>query len=882
MKSKREIILSYMEEVVSKRGDSFQGFTTKDLSGQLQMQRTNVSAILNELVKENKVSKHSGRPVLYNLVKNSVQSTVSISAFQDLVGYDCSLKNCVQLAKAAIMYPEDSINTLIIGENGCGKSYFSLLMYKFAKEQNIISQDAPFVKFNCNYYVNNEEDLLVHLYGINKNFEKSAFYHAQNGVLFIDHIDLLTPKAKKLLFDFIDDKKDKNIILICATDDQSQRVSKEIFHSKFPIHIELPSLRERSLEERLELVERFFMDEAEKVKKEIKINSELLRCFLLYCCQGNVKQLKNDVKVGCANAYVREINKNSNTLHVFINDCHSYIRKGFIFYKENRDKIESLIPNNYTYTFAPNGSKKKEESVVKVENKNTIYDVIEQKVKELRQREIREEDIMTIVSADIESDLMSVKHQLDRSELDRKVLMKIVDSRIIDLVDNFLKEASSKFNKVYPISIFYGICLHLSACLKRSNFSQSLSNEKIMEIVEKYKQEYSFSMNFASKVEKEFNIRLPIDEVIFITIFLCENQIQNRNNNRPSILVVMHGSIASSIANTVNKIYREQKVYAYDLLLDKDMNEAYEELKNLCKTIDNGSGILIIYDMGSVRVMCESIIQEIGIYAKMLEVPITVMTLDCVIKLSTTETVDSVYEDILKHGFGSFGTLKSEYKRLEKDNNKAIITLCRTGEGSALQIKQYLEKNLELDGVNIIALAVGDLKQLVREINHKKEEYKILCIVGTYDPKLYDIPFISIAKLFDTPVDKLPMLLALKDIEVSNVFDYSAMYDYLEEQLPAVDIQKLKRHLPRALQKIKRCVSDFTINEEVGLFMHIACSISRIKMNEPFPTNFHKNSVIIKHKRLYHELKEILKPLEDSMMVEFSDDELATIIEIII
>ena len=147
MKSKREIILSYMEEVVSKRGDSFQGFTTKDLSGQLQMQRTNVSAILNELVKENKVSKHSGRPVLYNLVKNSVQSTVSISAFQDLVGYDCSLKNCVQLAKAAIMYPEDSINTLIIGENGCGKSYFSLLMYKFAKEQNIISQDAPFVTF---------------------------------------------------------------------------------------------------------------------------------------------------------------------------------------------------------------------------------------------------------------------------------------------------------------------------------------------------------------------------------------------------------------------------------------------------------------------------------------------------------------------------------------------------------------------------------------------------------------------------------------------------------------------------------------------------------------------------------------------------------------
>ena len=64
--------------------------------------------------------------------------------------------------------------------------------------------------------------------------------------------------------------------------------------------------------------------------------------------------------------------------------------------------------------------------------------------------------------------------------------------------------------------------------------------------------------------------------------------------------------------------------------------------------------------------------------------------------------------------------------------------------------------------------------------------------------------------------------------------------------------------------------------------MHIACSISRIKMDEPIPTNFHKNSVIIKHKRLYHELKDILKPLENSMMVEFNDDEMATIIEILI
>lgn len=880
MKAKKEAILYYMEVAMSKQKEARDGFTTKELSERFQMQRTNVSTILNELVKEHRVIKEIGKPVKYSLVRMQEPAALP-SIFEKLIGYHHSLKNAVQLAKAAIMYPEDNIHTLIVGETGSGKSYFSELMYDFAKEKNIISSQAPFVKFNCNYYINNEEELMPHLFGL-QGEKNSAFHRAANGVLFIDHADVLSPKAKKLLFDFIDHKSKLKLILICAIDKQTQSVANTVFYHKFSIHIELPSLAERPLEERLELVERFFMDEAEKIKKEIKINSELLRCFLLYPCQENVKQLQNDVKIGCANAYVREISNNAPVLHVFIHDCHSYIRKGFIFYKENRDSIEALIPENYTYSFTSDRFKKKEEAMIKIESQSSVYDIIEQKVKELRLREIKEEDIMTIVSADIERDMMNVKQQLDTSEIDTDILRKIVDPKIIDYVDQFMRTASEKFNKVYPFSTFCKMCLHLSASLKRNTFSKSLSNEKIKEIIGKYNDEYTLSKELVTKIEEEFLIQLPIDEVIFITIFLCENEIQHKQSKHPNILIAMHGTIATSIADAVNQIYRDQKVYAYDLLLDKAMNTAYEELKKLIKTIDNGAGILIIYDMGSIRAMCESVIQEMGIYAQMIEIPITVMTLDCAIKLSTTGTIDTVYDDIMKNGFGSFGTLKHEYQRLDKENDKVIITLCRTGEGSAAQIKHYLEMNLALNDIAIIALAVGDNKRLISEINEIKECHKLLCIVGTYDPKLHDIPFISIAKLFDTPLDKLPMLLALKDIELSNEFDYSAMYDYLEEQLPAVDIKKLKRHLPRALQKIKKHVTDFTINEEVGLFMHIACAMNRILLKEEVPVNFHKDAILYKHKRLYHTLLDTLKPLESAMQVTLSDDDYATIIEILI
>ena len=55
MISKKEMILAYMEEATRKGGDAFEGFTTTDLSEHFAMHRSNVSAILNELVKEETV-----------------------------------------------------------------------------------------------------------------------------------------------------------------------------------------------------------------------------------------------------------------------------------------------------------------------------------------------------------------------------------------------------------------------------------------------------------------------------------------------------------------------------------------------------------------------------------------------------------------------------------------------------------------------------------------------------------------------------------------------------------------------------------------------------------------------------------------------------------
>ena len=68
MKLSKDIVLEYMQEETKRHpGDSL--FTTQELSEALQMQRSNLSKLLNELVKEQRIEKSGGRPVYYSLMK---------------------------------------------------------------------------------------------------------------------------------------------------------------------------------------------------------------------------------------------------------------------------------------------------------------------------------------------------------------------------------------------------------------------------------------------------------------------------------------------------------------------------------------------------------------------------------------------------------------------------------------------------------------------------------------------------------------------------------------------------------------------------------------------------------------------------------------------
>lgn len=865
MKTNRDMILSYLRKAEKNNGEDYIGSTTQEIAEALGIKRCNISTQLNRLVEDGLLAKNGTRPIFYRL--RTTDTMEEQMAFRGLVGRDGSLKNAVKLAKAAVLYPDAPLHILLTGPSGIGKTNFATQIFEFSKEMKQSSQDTTLKEINCQYYAENESAL-------QREIENSA-----NQDIFINHLQLLPMHTQAVFFRCLEKTNRKSgQMLICALDCESYTSLSDTITDWFPVHIMIPTLEERGLKERFELVSSFFMEESGKMRRAIKLNSELLYCLMLYHCTGEIRQLRNDIRIGCANAYVREFHSTTPELHVYVSDFPMPVRNGFLNWKQHRQEMEKIIPRDFSYVFSDTSMSRQAEMIGNAGESN-IYALIETKENELRTQGINEEEISRIISGDLEQDLKKLQESLGENQLDKESLAKIVDVRVISMVEDFLEKASNLLGRAYPSSTFYGLCLHLSAFLEKTGRTQSLSQEKVLEVIETYKEEYTLSLKFAMEIEQEFQVTLPADEIVLVTMFICREDIHNASVDKPVVLIAMHGtSAATSICNVVNALVSNRNTYAFDFPLDMNMENAYRLFVETIQRIHRGKGILLLHDVGSIKTIAGLAMQNTGIPIRCIEIPFTLIALECSQKASLGNELESVYYDVMQSCQNALPLMRESYQRL--DQERVIVTLCMSGQGGAIQIKKYIEKNMDLNGIQVIPLAVSDPEILIGKINTILEKHEIICLVGTYNPEIYNIPFISIAKLFETPLEKLPLLLATAGENQSVKIDYDAIYEYLSEGLPDLNISKLRRHLPRAVARIKKSAGGLNEAQELGLFMHLACSVSRLKSGEDIGVNRKKNQIIGGNKKLYYDLTEILKPLENAFEIHYSDDEIASLIEI--
>ena len=871
------------------------GCSAIDLSHELNIHRANVSSDLNKMYKDGKIDKIEGKPVLFSirqaeLAKNL--NTVEEDAFRKIIGSNLSLKNAVQQAKAAIMYPPHGLHTLILGETGTGKSMFAETMYEYAKEIGRIKTNAPFVTFNCADYANNPQLLMAQLFGVKKGAYTGAdkdkigiVEKADKGILFLDEVHRLPPEGQEMLFYLIDkgmfrhlgetDVQHKvDVLIICATTENVESILLKTFTRRIPMVINLPLLKERTYEERFEIIKNFMIDEASIIKNDISITSNALKAFLLYDCSNNIGQLKSDIKLCAAKAYLGFMMNRDGEVVIHTEDLPQYIKRGLFKYKEEKDKIDKFVKDDKIMF-----SIDKMDIIASEDSKSfNFYEALEEKRKSLEKKGINEDDIKLIMNLDIETYLKRYIDEAKRYNLEE--LYKVVDKRIVYIVDNFLNHAGKMLKREFSEKTLYGLSMHVASSIERISSGKKIENHQLDDIKRIYKDEFEVSKELKKLIEREFDIEVPEDEEGFITMFLCLDIKQEKDEEKVSVIVAMHGeSTATSIADVSNRLLGDNFVVGYNMPLDQKPEIALNNLCDLIKKTNNGKGVLLLVDMGSLVFFGDMVYEKTGIPVKTVEMASTPMVLEAGRKALLNASLDEVYDSAVN--------LSPYIGRIYKDNfemqngfkNDVIITACITGEGTALKLKSILEKKLNLKsaGIDIIPLNIEDKREFKRKLQNIKREKNVLAVVSAFDPGDDTLKYISTTDVFDNR--KLSSLKAI--IDSKDALDtIDNMKEIIAENVD-IDAEKYINAFKEFYLNIAENNVTLDNDKIIGLILHLACAIERVLNGGELIRIKNCKSIIENNTSKYEMIKTAVKPVNEAFNVTLSDDECVNIMKII-
>lgn len=700
MKLKKEQVLEFITEYSSDFiHDEFPKITTRFLSEKLKMQRTNISSILNQLVNEGKLVKYNGRPVLYQLADENTSGNGDV--FEQLVGYDSSLKEAIASAKAAVLYPEGNPTILITAKHGSGVSHFAKTVFRFAQASGKLKTRAPWILWDCKTLFNDQDKFQEIFLGDHE--KEGILKKASGGMLILENIDVVSERNLDWLLAFLRGEKiqgqdewpwqkDYHCITIFSTMKDTNEMMLNLLRGQMDFRISLPSLEERSIEERFLILQKFFKEEAKAMDRMIEVDTSILHALLLYEVTDDIKGLKNDIHTGCANSYVRSYNTEKKTIVLLMSDFPNYVRKGIMYYRSYKNEIDEMIKNGCKYTFYKNQMLRDNKTA-----KKDIYQSIDARKRDLERHALTEEEINMAVSNQLESEFEEYFEQLCERVDSIDTLNKMVSEKLISLTRKFLLKAAEQLSCEFSKEIFCGICLHVNSCLIKVSKKQRISNEEIARLLSKYPMHYELVKEFQVELGKEFNVKLNVDDLIFLLMFLLEAK-KDVNESKVVTLIAMHGShAASSIAAVVNVLSDDSNVQAFDMDLDKNVRIVYEELKEKIIKIDQGKGILLIYDMGSIHTMAESIAQETKIAIRCAEVPITLVGIAGSSKAAEMKTLDEV-ADYLQDNFSGLQYFRAKpmpEMKSEIEKNEEII-------------EQMMEESSQEESINEVFEYLGD------------------------------------------------------------------------------------------------------------------------------------------------------------------------------
>jgi len=741
---RREQLTADAEEILRKEP----GITARALTDRLRALGYDVSRyVAAQLLKE--LAAKTDEP------KRSIHS--EFDAFAHLIGWDGSLRTQIQQAKAAVIYPPNGLHTLILGESGTGKSELAEAMYRYSLESGQRPGSAPFVVFNCADYAENPQLLISQLFGhvrgayTGANEDKAGLVEKANGgFLFLDEVHRLPPEGQEILYSIIDkgcyrrlgesgNWREVNLMLIAATTENPESALLAPFRRRIPMVIELPPLRSRPLTERLEIILHFFRLEAARLRKKLVVRRDVLRALLSGDKPGNVGQIKSDIQVACARGYLNHFGSHSaEEIEVTLNELSPSSRRGLLDSNFRQQMVE-LLPEDII--FYPGNGKQRAQMLIDdfYSVPDEIYTRIEGLIEEGRRRGMSADETNLWVSQQIEQELSNIVKRIEskKAAITQADLEAIVGPEIIAVVSEMVDIACSEID-IDDEQLFYYLAIHLNTAIERLRSGKSIVNPQLGREKKDHEKFYLIAVKMAAVVKRKLELSLPEEEIGFLSLYLRTFLASNQTDeSKVAVLVLSHGRIAQEMVKVANSLLKTDHANYLDMALTESPEDFFQRVLEKARQIDQGKGILLLVDMGSLVTFGEMITRNTGIKVRVFNRVDLVMVLEATRwSMLAGSTLDEIAQGLIAS--------KITFPRAEmvQQRQGMIIAVCLTGVGNAEVIKARLERIFPDAGIKIQTIGIADENRFRLKLEEWQKKYHILAIVGTINPEITGIPFV--------------------------------------------------------------------------------------------------------------------------------------------
>lgn len=832
--STKDLILNYLSDL-SESFDFTQvnHFTASSISDEMHISRSLASQYLNELVKEKSVMKINSRPVYFlhrKKMEELYQTTFQDDDFYDLeevkeyvanhskgegdyskiIGNDKSLAGLIKQLRESFEYPPSGLPMIVYGEKGTGKRTLCTTIFENAARKGTIGEDTKLMKLE--FSSSNSEDMLHLVFG-HKN--KPGIVNTYNNIVFIfcgvQHMseefqDQLCQLIEMDKNHYINQFKNKVIRYMFICDINPNLFMDERLLKNIPVILNVPSLKEKSNEEKEELIIHFIQQEGKKMDKTLKISNVVLRALVNGDYDSNMIGLQSTIRIMCASALRESAGKSEAIIHTY-NLPEHLLRTMPIMINEDVIYIDTT-----TY-------KKSEQIDFILDYFNRIFKPFS------KTNNFFEALIESKHNFDLLGDYLSYKQRIPP---DRIKGTEISLSNILDIV---LKKRYMNLPSGFCCTLAKLIYIHDLYSSSIQKWQQDNRNliDDVMNQMKVHLLNESMIVEDITRLMST-NLEMNTTDILSAMMMVYLHHYNTQQTNRKIFgMIVCHGySTATSIADAVNSLLETYVFDAVDMPLDITVDEIKEILVERLDRMNNNADVIVMVDMGSLEQLGKSLSTTINCNVGVINNVSTRLALNVGNCILNEKDMKTTLQQVSENSIAN-------YTIIDRKKNDTILFTSESGIHMAQRMRELFENSFPSQVP--VDLEVCDYNQLLASgQNHEVfTNNNVLFITGTANPHIENQIFIALEEIIsgnniDVIMNRLSKYLKPEELnqlldDLRKNFTLQNVVGYLTILNPKVLLDNVSYAVDSLQDHLEKRFGGKTL---IGIYIHVCCLIERL------------------------------------------------------